>query len=53
MGLVPVRPSRDGTTLHRTRDGLFQQVPDPEELSPEEREDMIKLLRWRLDISSH
>lgn len=50
MGLSPCRLSYDKKTLHQTRDGLFQQVPDPEYLTPEEREAAISLLRNRLGV---
>lgn len=45
LGLTPYRPSHDGKTLHQTREGDFRQIPDPELLSPEEREATIKLIK--------
>lgn len=48
MGLEPCRPPHDGKTLHKGREGPndFQQVPDPEGLTPQEREDVIKLIKF-------
>jgi hypothetical protein len=53
LGLTPCRPSFQDSTLHQTRDGEFQQVPDAESLSPEGRTAMINLLKWRLNIETH
>ena len=53
LGLVPCRPSHDGKTLHSTRDGDFQQVLDPEPLTPDERAGAIDLLKWRMGITDH
>jgi hypothetical protein len=50
LGLTPCRPSFEGRTLHQTRTGDFQHVPDPELLSPEEREATIALIKFRLGI---
>jgi hypothetical protein len=51
LGLEPCRPTFEGRTLHRSvRTGEFQQVPDPETLSPEEREQTIALIRFLLGI---
>jgi len=47
LGLTPCRPSFQGATLHQTRDGDFQQVPDAESLSAEERVSMISMLKFR------
>jgi hypothetical protein len=47
-GLKPCKPSFQGSTLHEKRDGEFQQVPDPEHLSPEERVAMIAVIKTRL-----
>jgi hypothetical protein len=44
MGLTPVKPSYDGGTLFRDREGMFITAPDPEPLSAEERSDILTLL---------
>lgn len=44
MGLTPCRPSYEGATIHQDRDGGFRSIPDPEGLSPEERQDVIDLI---------
>ena len=48
LGLTPVKPAYDGATLHVDREGHHTSIPDPGTLSPEERADFIKLLRFRL-----
>ena len=48
LGLTPCKSSYNGSTLHETRDRLYQQVPDPETLLPNERADAIALIKWRL-----
>ena len=53
LGLSPYRPSNGHSTLHQTRDGDFQQVPDPEDLAPEERQGFIDLIRARLGLGQH
>jgi hypothetical protein len=53
LGLTPCRPSFNGSTLHQTRDGGFQQVPNPEILSEVERPSMIALITWRLGVETH
>lgn len=53
LGLTPCRPSHDGKTLHQTRDGEFQQVPDPEPLTPEERQAAIDFLKSIMGINTH
>lgn len=51
LGLTPCRPSFQGSTLHQTREhGIFQQVEDPDHLSPEERIAMIALIKLRMGI---
>jgi len=53
LGLTPCRPSFQGSTLHQNRDGLFQQIEDPENYSPEERASLIDLIKMRMGISDH
>jgi hypothetical protein len=48
VGLAPCRPSSQGSTLHKTRGGKFQQVPNPEDLSPHERAAIISVINMRL-----
>jgi hypothetical protein len=51
-GFVPCNPSFEGRTLHRNvRTGEIQQVPDPEQLSSEEREATIALIKFRLGVN--
>jgi hypothetical protein len=50
LGYTPVKPSYDGATL---RDGMHTVIPDPDGLSPEEREAFIALLKIRGAASSH
>jgi hypothetical protein len=47
MGLTPCRPSFEGQTLHQGREGPhdFQQVPDAETMTPDERAAMIILIK--------
>ena len=53
FGLVPYKKCYDEGTIHKTRDGDFTVVPDPETLSSTEREDMIVLIKIRLGITDH
>ncbi|MEK9751765.1 MAG: hypothetical protein VW338_00940 [Rhodospirillaceae bacterium] len=53
MGLTPAKPSYDGATLHQDAAGQFTSIPNPEQLSPEERLSMIDLIRTRLGITNH
>jgi hypothetical protein len=54
LGLEPCQPSFEGATLHRSvRTGEFIHVTDPEGLSPDERELMITVVKFRLGISDH
>jgi hypothetical protein len=48
-----VPPILQWQQLHQTRDGGFQQVPDPEILSEVERPSMIALITWRLGVEMH
>jgi hypothetical protein len=49
LGLAPCRPSFDGKTLHyNVQTKTYQQVVDPEPLSPDEREAEIQLLKFLL-----
>jgi hypothetical protein len=51
-GLTPRKPSLQGGTLHATRNGDFYQVPDPEQLKPEERVAMIAVIKaWLGDAA--
>jgi hypothetical protein len=47
-GLTPCKPPFQGSTLHKTRDGKFQQVPNPEHLSPDERIAIVATIRARV-----
>jgi hypothetical protein len=47
-GLAPCKAPFQGSTLHKTRDGYFQQVPNPEHLSPDERSAMIAVIKARV-----
>jgi hypothetical protein len=47
VGLAPCNVSSEGSTLHKTRDGKFQQVPNPEDLSPDERAAIISVINMR------
>jgi hypothetical protein len=51
LGYTPIKPSYAGSTLHQGRDGMHTTIPDPETMSPVEREDLIKLLRARSELS--
>ena len=53
LGLQPCRPSFDNKTLHVDRHDQFRQVPDPEYLTPEEREATIELLRAWYELGDH
>lgn len=53
MGLTPAMPAYDGATLHQDREGQFTIVFNPETLSAEEREGVIRLLKARLGFSDH
>jgi len=53
LGLTPCRPSYSRHTLHTDGHGAFYRIPDPEHLSPQERADMIELLKARMSISTH
>jgi hypothetical protein len=44
LGLTPQRPSYDGGTLYRDRDGQFVTAPDPEQLTADERDSMFQLI---------
>jgi hypothetical protein len=48
LGLTPCRASFNQSTLHQTREGELRQVPDPEPLSPGERDSVFALVRFRL-----
>jgi len=50
LGLLPIKKCYDGGTLHKTREGDFTIVIDPEPLSASERKDVLKLLKARLGI---
>jgi hypothetical protein len=47
-GRSPCKPPFQGSTLHKTRDGKFQQVPNPEHLSPDERVEIIAVINAAL-----
>jgi hypothetical protein len=51
-GLKPCKVALQGSTLHKTRDEVFQQVPDPEHLSPDERVAIISLIKIRIGVPS-
>jgi hypothetical protein len=51
-GLTPCKPPFQGSTLHETRDGKFQQVPNPEHLSPDERVAIIAVINARVGGSN-
>jgi hypothetical protein len=53
MGWTPSRPSFNRHTLHSDGRGEFYRVPDPEYLSPEERESMIDLIKAWMQINTH
>jgi hypothetical protein len=53
LGLTPCRPSFNRHTLHTDRTGAIHRIPDPEYLSPEEREAMIELIKRELGINTH
>jgi hypothetical protein len=53
LGYTPVKPTYNGATLYVGRDGMHTTIPDPEGLSPEEREGMIAFLKMREGLSSH
>jgi hypothetical protein len=52
-GLTPCRPSFQGSTLHKTSDGEFLQVCDPEHLNSEERAAIVAVVKARLGIADH
>ena len=45
--------SFQSSTLHQTRDGLFQQIENPEPHSPEFRWALILLIKQRMGISEN
>ena len=47
-GLTACKSPFQGSTLHKTRDGYFQQVPNPEHLSPDERIAIIAVIKVRV-----
>jgi len=53
LGLTPCRPSHDGATLHRDRQGEVWRVEDPERFSPERRLALIELLKLRMGVTTH
>lgn len=53
LGLTPVKPSYNGATLHVDRDRAHTSIPDPDGLTPEERYDMINLIKWRMGVTDH
>ncbi len=50
LGLTKRRQTYDSAAIYETRDGQFTNVPDPNDLSPEERIAMIALIRSRLNL---
>jgi hypothetical protein len=50
MGLTPIGRSNGFSTLHQDRDGQIRQVPDPEPMTPEEREAFISVIKLRVGI---
>jgi hypothetical protein len=48
LGLTPCRPSFNRHTLHADGEGKIYRVPGPEYLSPQERADMIGILKTRV-----
>jgi len=53
LGLTPAKPSYQGATLHRDRDGMHHSIPDPLQLSTEERADFINLVQTRMGLTHH
>lgn len=53
IGLTPIKPTYDGSTLHRDRDGFISSIPDPETMNQQEREAFIRLLKNRMGITDH
>jgi hypothetical protein len=53
LGLTPCRPSYNRHTLHSDGRGEIYRIPDPEYLSPEERESMVELIKGRMQIGTH
>lgn len=53
FGLTPCGPSYQGSTLHQTREGHFQQVEDPDKYSPEDRASLIQLIKLRMGIGDN
>lgn len=51
IGLTPMRPSSQGSTVHQSRDGILIQVEDPEHLTPEKRAAVLDMLKFRLGIT--
>lgn len=53
LGLTPMKPSYEGSTLHQSRDGFVMSVPDPETMNAVERESFVRLLKDRMGITDH
>lgn len=51
LGLTPGRPSYKGATIYMDRDGTAHSIPNPEELSPDERRSFIALLTVRISVA--
>jgi hypothetical protein len=45
-GLTPLKTSYEGATIHVDRDGLTVSIPDPDTMTPEQREAFIQLLSF-------
>lgn len=52
LGLSPGKPSYNGATVHMDRDGMAHSIPDPVQLSSEERDHFIALLKTRISLGS-
>ena len=53
LGLTPHVKDYEGHSIYVTRDGQFITVPDPSEMSEEQRDVAIELLRWKLGFDTH
>lgn len=52
LGLSPGKPSYNGATIYMDRDGMAHSIPDPVQLSPEERDHFIALLKTRIGFGN-
>lgn len=53
LGLTPMKPSYEGSTLHQDGEGFVYSIPDAETMSMDERKAFLSLLKARMGVSDH